>query len=266
MQDPTKLSVNLNKIATIRNARGGDQPNVCFFANLAIEAGVFGITVHPRPDGRHIRTQDVLDLQALLKKVNLVRTEKVEFNIEGYPSEEFMQLLQSAQPDQATLVPDPPEVLTSNAGWDLVKNEAFLSSILNRLQTMGIRSSVFLDPHTWSPEQKLALQKLKPNRAELYTESFAKAFQISAHNSELSHSLSRCLSLYKEVALQILSVGVELNAGHDLNQANLGLLIQTIPEIKEVSIGHALISESLIEGMPSAIKSYLRILNSQGKL
>jgi len=258
MIDQTKLSVNLNKIATLRNARGGDQPNVCFFAKLAIEMGVHGITIHPRPDGRHIRTHDVFDLQTLLKKINSERSQKVEFNIEGYPSDDFLQLVKDARPDQATLVPDPPEVLTSNAGWDLVTNEGFLNEVLSGLRSMGIRSSVFLDPHTWSPEQKQVLQKLKPDRAELYTESFAKTFQTVKQNSELS--------LFREVASQIRSLGVELNAGHDLNQANLGLLIQTIPEIREVSIGHALITESLVEGMPSAIKSYLRILGSQGKL
>ena len=235
-----RLSVNVNKIATLRNARGGDLPNVVQAARTCIEAGCHGITVHPRPDGRHIRVQDVLDLAAMLS---------VEFNIEGYPSPEFLDLVCRVRPTQCTLVPDAPNVLTSNAGWDLSGNVAWLDDVLRRLRDHGIRTSLFLDP---DPEQVRHAKELGADRIELYTERYAKLFGTPERE--------RVFDAYHRAALAAQEVGLGLNAGHDLNLENLPYFVQNLPGLLEVSIGHALICDALYMGLRQAVKAYLRAL------
>ncbi|MGH8010319.1 MAG: pyridoxine 5'-phosphate synthase, partial [Candidatus Binatia bacterium] len=223
-----KLSVNVNKIATLRNARGGDLPNVVQAARTCIAAGCHGITVHPRPDGRHIRRQDVLDLAALLT---------VEFNIEGYPAPEFLDLVCQVRPTQCTLVPDAPDVLTSHAGWDLSSNVAWLGDVLQRLRDQGIRTSLFMDP---DPQQVRRAKELGADRIELYTEHYAKMFATP----EREH----VFDTYHQAALVAQEVGLGLNAGHDLNVENLSYLVEHLPGLLEVSIGHALICDALYMG------------------
>jgi len=235
-----RLSVNVNKIATLRNARGGDLHNVVQAARTCIEAGCHGITVHPRPDGRHIRVQDVLDLAAMLS---------VEFNIEGYPSPEFLDLVCRVRPTQCTLVPDAPNVLTSNAGWDLSGNVAWLGDVLRRLRDHGIRTSLFLDP---DPEQVRHAKELGADRIELYTERYAKLFGTPERE--------RVFDAYHRAALAAQEVGLGLNAGHDLNLENLPYFVQNLPGLLEVSIGHALICDALYMGLRQAVKAYLRAL------
>lgn len=247
----TKLSVNVNKIATLRNARGQDLPNVVKVSKDIIKFGAHGITIHPRPDERHIKRQDAYDLRQLIDE-SRQRGHDVEFNIEGYPSEDFLKLIEETCPDQCTLVPDPPNVITSNAGWNLTTQATLLEDVLGRLKIMGVRSSVFLDPEDNSESQWQAMHQLKPDRIELYTEAFAK--------SHGGNNFDQVMSGYQTLAAQALKAGVELNAGHDLNLENLPTLIRSIPEIKEVSIGHALICESLYSGLETTVKSYLKIL------
>ncbi len=235
-----KLSVNVNKIATLRNARGGDRPNVVQAARTCIEAGCHGITVHPRPDGRHIRIQDVLDLTAMLT---------VEFNIEGYPSPEFLDLVCRVRPTQCTLVPDPPDVLTSNAGWNLEGEVAWLGEVLKRLHDHGIRTSLFLEPN---PEQVRRAKGIGTDRIELYTEHYARLF----HTPERE----QVFAPYYQAALTAREVGLGLNAGHDLDLNNLPFFAQHIPGLLEVSIGHALICDALDIGLREAVKAYLRAL------
>jgi pyridoxine 5-phosphate synthase len=234
------LSVNVNKIATLRNSRGGDQPNVVQAARTCIEAGCHGITVHPRPDGRHIRKQDVLDLAAMLT---------VEFNIEGYPSPEFLDLVCRVRPTQCTLVPDPPDVLTSNAGWDLQADVAWLGDVLKRLHDYSIRTSLFLDP---DPDQVRRAKDIGTDRIELYTEHYAKMFTTVEHE--------RVYEMYHGAALVAQEVGLGVNAGHDLNLENLPFLAQNLPGLLEVSIGHALICDALYMGLRLAVQAYLRAL------
>jgi len=235
-----KLSVNVNKIATLRNARGGDRPNVVQAARTCIAAGCHGITVHPRPDGRHIRTQDVLDLAAMLT---------VEFNIEGYPAPEFLALVCRVRPTQCTLVPDPPDVLTSNAGWDLRGGVTWLSDVLKRLHDHGIRTSLFLEP---DPEQVRRAKDIGTDRIELYTERYAKMFGTPEQE--------QVFATFSQAALAAREVGLGLNAGHDLNLDNLPFFAQHIPGLLEVSIGHALICDALDMGLREAVKAYLRAL------
>lgn len=235
-----KLSVNVNKIATLRNARGGDRPNVVQAARTCIEAGCHGITGHPRPDGRHIRIQDVLDLTAMLT---------VEFNIEGYPSPDFLDLVCRVRPTQCTLVPDPPDVLTSNAGWNLKGEVAWLGEVLKRLHEHGIRTSLFLEP---DPEQFRRAKEIGTDRIELYTERYARMF----HTPEREQAFAP----YYHAALTAQEVGLGLNAGHDLDLANLPFFAQNIPGLLEVSIGHALICDALDIGLREAVKAYLRAL------
>jgi len=235
-----KLSVNVNKIATLRNARGGDRPNVVQAARTCIAAGCHGITVHPRPDGRHIRTQDVLDLAAMLT---------VEFNIEGYPSPEFLDLVCRVRPAQCTLVPDPPDVLTSNAGWNLRGEVAWLGDVLKRLHDHSIRTSLFLDP---DPEQVRRAKDIGTDRIELYTEHYARRFGTP----EKEH----VFAVYHQAALTAQEVSLGVNAGHDLNLDNLPFFMQNIPGLLEVSIGHALICDALDMGLRQAVKAYLRAL------
>lgn len=238
----------MNKIATLRNARGQDYPNLVRVSRDLIEFGAPGITVHPRPDERHITRQDVYDLKKMISDL----PSPVEFNIEGYPSDDFTQLIEDIRPDQVTLVPDPPDVLTSNAGWQLEQNKDFLKSVLQTLNQACPRVSLFVDAHSWNESERQALKDIAPQRVEIYTESFAKAFHAG--------SADRVLETYRILVDQVIELGIELNAGHDLNLQNLGALISAIPQIKEVSIGHALVTESLYQGFQTVIEGYNRIL------
>ena len=239
-----KLSVNVNKIATLRNARGGDQPSVVRAAQTCIDAGCHGITLHPRPDGRHIRYQDVRDIAALLADHS-----SIEFNIEGYPSAEFLDLVCQVRPTQCTLVPDPPDVLTSNAGWDLRGDTTWLGQVLQRLHANGIRTSLFLDPDS---DQVRRAKEVGADRIELYTERYARLFG-SAEQAQVYAS-------YHTAAQATQEVGLGLNAGHDLNLDNLPYLVEHLPGLLEVSIGHALICDALYMGLVSSVKAYLNAL------
>ncbi len=241
----TKLSVNVNKLATIRNARGKNNPDVLKTTLDIIAYGAQGITVHPRPDGRHIRREDVYDIA---KAIN------VEFNMEGYPDLEFLELVKAIKPAQCTLVPDPPHVLTSNAGWEVEKNRNFLYDIVHILHHEGIRTSLFIDPMRVSPKELEALASTKTDRIELYTEAYADAFGTD--------KLADVLSIYKKVAGEISQFGIGINAGHDLNLDNLGYFVQAIPNVAEVSIGHALICDALQFGLQETIAKYLACLNN----
>jgi pyridoxine 5-phosphate synthase len=235
----TRLSVNINKIATLRNARGGDKPNVAEAAKNCERFGAEGITVHPRPDERHITRQDVYDLK------DLVTT---EFNIEGYPDKRYMDIVLDVCPAQATLVPDPPDVLTSNAGWDTIKHRSFLSEIISELKSKGIRTSIFVDP-----DEKMASEAAAcgTDRVELYTESYA---------SQYHKNREKAIEPFVRAARAAIAAGLELNAGHDLDLENLKYFHDQIPDLKEVSIGHALISDALYLGLENAINMYKRRL------
>ncbi len=247
----TLLSVNVNKLATLRNARGKNSPNVEQVSQDILNYGAHGLTVHPRPDGRHIRPRDVHVLSDLIKDYRDSQR-KVEFNVEGYPSTEFLQLMSVVQPDQCTLVPDPPDVLTSNAGWPLAAQRKLLEPICAQLKDQGIRVSLFVDPYNLTDLDLKALETIGPHRLELYTEAYAEAFD--------SGEFEGTLKVFREAADRLLALGFELNAGHDLNVDNLTPLLKHIPEIKEVSIGHALICEALKLGMSTAVKNYLDLL------
>lgn len=235
----TNLSVNINKIATLRNARGGNIPNVESMAMDCERFGAGGITVHPRPDGRHIRYSDVYALRPL------VRT---EFNIEGYPSPEFIDLVLQVKPTQVTLVPDSPEVLTSSTGWDIEANMEFLRDIVDRLKEAGIRTSIFVNAVEESV--RLAAQT-GTDRIELYTGPYAEQYP---RNREAA------VEPYVNAALAARRVGVGVNAGHDLNLDNLRFFKEKVPHLLEVSIGHSLISDSLYLGIEQAIKAYKQCL------
>ncbi|NKB78272.1 MAG: pyridoxine 5'-phosphate synthase [Gammaproteobacteria bacterium] len=240
----TKLSVNLNKIAWIRNSRGRDYPNVVDYAKKFIDLGVHGITVHPRPDERHIKIKDVYDLTELLSSYS-----EIEFNVEGYPSDDFMALVKETKPDQCTLVPDAPGQLTSDHGWQVTECQDMLIKAQESLEKNGIRSALFLDPDLIQIE---ASAKLKFERIELYTEHFADTFQ--------SQNAMEILDKYKKSAGYAESLGLGVNAGHDLDLSNLGTFLR-IGNILEVSIGHALTVECLDLGMPAVVKQYLQICN-----
>jgi len=248
----TKLSVNVNKLATLRNSRGKNLPDVGEFARRILGWGAQGITVHPRPDGRHIRSGDVIALSALVREQNASGAKRAEFNIEGYPSSDYLALVDDVRPDQATLVPDPPEALTSSAGWRLHENRNFLSQVIRHLRKANVRVSIFIEPQTMTDNDYEVLGELKPDRVELYTEAFADAFGTANE--------SKVLALYRSAAERARELGIGVNAGHDLNQRNLAALLRAIPWIAEVSIGHALICEALDAGMESTIRAYLRIL------
>ena len=235
----TRLSVNINKIATLRNARGGNVPDVVKSAIDCERFGAQGITVHPRPDERHIRYQDVLDLRPVVK---------TEFNIEGYPTKEFIDLVTSIKPEQVTLVPDPPGVLTSNAGWDTIKNEAFLTEVIAEFKRSGVRVSVFIETDAGMIENAA---KTGADRVELYTESFAHDFPAGKE---------KAIKPFVDAALVANKVGLGLNAGHDLSLENLRYFAEQIPGLLEVSIGHALISDALYFGLENTIQMYLRQL------
>ncbi len=235
----TKLSVNINKIATIRNARGGMIPNVVEAALNIEKYGAYGITVHPRPDGRHIRYADVIDLSKVLT---------TEFNIEGYPQQDFLDLCYQVKPHQVTLVPDPPDVLTSNAGWDTLKNRDFLKEVVSELKSQGMRVSLFV-----AADAKMIEHAVETgcDRVELYTESYAAGYD---QNRELA------IAPFVEAAKAANRVGLGLNAGHDLSLENLQYFAQHIPGLLEVSIGHALISDALYFGLEVTVKKYLNQL------
>lgn len=235
----TNLSVNINKIATLRNARGGNIPNVESMAMDCERFGAGGITVHPRPDGRHIRYSDVYALRPL------VRT---EFNIEGYPSPEFIDLVLQVKPTQVTLVPDSPEVLTSSTGWDIEANMEFLRDIVDRLKEAGIRTSIFVNAVEESV--RLAAQT-GTDRIELYTGPYAEQYP---------RDREAAVEPYVNAALAARRVGVGVNAGHDLNLDNLRFFKEKVPHLLEVSIGHSLISDSLYLGIEQAIKAYKQCL------
>lgn len=234
----TKLSVNINKIATIRNARGGNFPDIVEAAKNIERFGADGITVHPRPDERHIRYKDVYELKKVLK---------TEFNIEGYPSEQFMGLIQNIKPQQVTLVPDPPDVLTSNNGWDIKTHFDFLQTIIKRLQSQNIRVSLFINPE---PQMAEYAKKIGADRVELYTESYASIFAEGKPKIAIKPFI--------ETAKVVRDLGLGLNAGHDLNLKNLKYFHQQIPWLDEVSIGHALISDALYFGLENTVNLYLR--------
>ena len=235
----TKLSVNVNKIATLRNARGEDTPNVVKVALDCERFGADGITVHPRPDERHITRQDVLDLTPVVS---------TEFNIEGYPNERFMQLIDEVRPAQATLVPDPPGVLTSNAGWNTREHQGLLTGLAQELREKGIRSSIFVDTDLENIEYAA---KCGVDRVELYTGPFAVDFPSDP---------SAAIKPYVEAAKLAVELGLGLNAGHDLSLENLRYFKENIPGLLEVSIGHALISDALYFGLENTIQQYKRLL------
>jgi pyridoxine 5-phosphate synthase len=248
----TKLSVNVNKLATLRNAREKNNPNLEWWGQkILADWKAHGLTVHPRPDGRHIRHDDVLVLSRIVRSVK-----GTEFNIEGYPSDDFFALVKETKPDQCTLVPDPPEAITSNAGWDFVRNEKSLIETTKRLKGFGARVSLFLEPKKFDKAQADSLSKIACDRVELYTEDYADAFDAG--------TLKNILPVYQEAAATAGKLGLGLNAGHDLNQKNLGILIDAIPAIDEVSIGHALICEALEQGFATTLRNYLQILREHG--
>lgn len=234
-----RLSVNINKIATIRNARGGNNPDLLKTALDCERFGAQGITVHPRPDERHIRYQDVLNLKPLVT---------TEFNIEGNHSLKFMELVHLAMPAQVTLVPDADNVLTSDAGWDIVGNKSYLAEVVSCYKEKGIRVSVFVDP---VPAQIEAAAEVGAHRIELYTGPFAHAFAAGDKNAVFP---------YVECSLLAGNIGLGVNAGHDLDLNNLGFLRQSLPFLDEVSIGHALICDALYFGLENTIQMYLREL------
>ena len=238
----TVLSVNLNKLALLRNSRGHNYPDLLAFARRFMALGETGLTIHPRPDQRHIRRQDAYDLAGLLRE-----HAGVEFNIEGYPSSQFLQLIGDVRPHQCTLVPDADAQLTSDHGWDCRKHRDFLRETVAGIKALGIRTAVFLDP---DPEQAAAAAQTGTDRIELYTEAFARA-----HGTPEGAAV---FERYRKTAEAARAAGLGLNAGHDLNLRNLGDFL-TIPGILEVSIGHALTVECIEQGMESVIAQYLKL-------
>jgi len=236
----TRLSVNINKIATLRNARGGNLPDLLQTAVDCERFGAQGITVHPRPDQRHIRYQDVKDLKPLIT---------TEFNIEGYPSQQFLELVLAVKPTQVTLVPDPPDALTSNAGWDTFKHKAFLREVVAEFRNHGIRTSLFMETNLPQVEQA---KETGADRIELYTESYAKDYHLNR---------AQAIESFVEAAKLAHRLELGLNAGHDLNLQNLRYFHQQVPVLLEVSIGHALICDALYLGLENTIQLYLRQLS-----
>ena len=237
----TKLSVNINKIATLRNSRGGNIPNLLQVASDCQSFGAEGITVHPRPDERHIKYVDVYDLQS---KVT------TEFNIEGNPTPEFIALISKIRPTQVTLVPDAEDALTSNAGWDTTKHKEFLTEVVNEFQSIGVRTSIFVNP---VPEIIKIASQIGSDRIELYTGPYAEDYSVNR---------DKAIAPFVEAATLAKNLGLGVNAGHDLNLDNLNFLYINIPWLKEVSIGHSLISDALYFGLEKTIKAYKNCLNS----
>ncbi|MFV8332690.1 pyridoxine 5'-phosphate synthase [Flavobacterium sp.] len=235
----TKLSVNINKIATLRNARGGNVPNLLKVATDIQKFGAEGITIHPRPDERHIRYQDARDLKAIVY---------TEYNIEGNPEQTFIDLVLEIKPTQVTLVPDAIDAITSNAGWNTVKHEAFLTEVVQEFQRNGIRTSIFVDPIL---EMIEGAKKIGTERIELYTEAFAHQYGLGNQNAILPYTQSAILAN---------ELGLGINAGHDLSLDNIQFFKQNIPGLLEVSIGHALISEAIYLGLDNVVNMYLQKL------
>lgn len=230
-----KLSVNINKIATIRNARGGNTPNVVQAAIDCVLFGADGITVHPRPDERHITTKDAYDISKVVK---------TEYNIEGYPDARFLKMIEEIRPAQATLVPDPPGVLTSNAGWDTIKYADFLKDIVAQIKSFGVRTSIFIETNS---ELIAAAKDTGVDRIELYTGPYAEHFQLDKDEA---------IKPFVEAAITANKYQLGINAGHDLSLENLNHFAINIPNLLEVSIGHALISDALYFGLENTIKMY----------
>lgn len=268
----TRLSVNINKVATLRNARGENMPDVVKFAIDCERFGAQGITVHPRPDERHITRRDVYDLRKAVT---------TEFNIEGYPSSDFMRLVIDVKPEQVTLVPDAPDALTSSAGWDVIANSEFLSGIVMRLRQAGIRSSIFVNA---DPVHVKEAARIGADRVELYTKPYADAFPELPSWSERSEELKKpsglnpsdlrpvltpaqetqaldAIAPFVAASAEARKRGIGLNAGHDLNLHNLTFFRQALPLLDEVSIGHALISDALYLGIGPTIRAYRACLN-----
>jgi pyridoxine 5-phosphate synthase len=241
----TKLSVNVNKIALLRNSRGNNYPHLIGFTKKLIDIGVKGITIHPRPDERHIKKRDARELSLLLKEYPIV-----ELNIEGYPSEEFLCLIEETLPDQCTLVPDSEDQLTSDHGWDFNEHGNFVDDTAKRLNNLGIRTVAFVDP---SVEQIQLASKTSLNRIELYTESFAGSCR-TPEETKVFEKYSKCADCAQ-------SLGLGVNAGHDLSLSNLARFLQ-IPNILEVSIGHAIVVESIEFGISNVINKYHKICGS----
>lgn len=240
----TRLSVNINKIATLRNARGANNPDVIKTALNCERFGAQGITVHPRPDERHIRYADVIQLKDVVK---------TEFNIEGFPDERYLKLIRETKPTQATLVPDAPDAVTSNAGWDTIKNASLLAEIVREIKGYGVRVSLFVDP---VPRMVEGARNVNADRIELYTEPYAREYLVNPVVA---------VKPYVESAKVARSLGLGVNAGHDLDLKNLSFLKQNIPDLDEVSIGHALICDALYLGLENAIQLYLRELAENKK-
>ena len=235
----TKLSVNINKIATLRNARGGDVPNLLKVATDIQNFGAEGITIHPRPDERHIRYQDAKELRSVVH---------TEFNIEGNPIPEFVDLVLGIKPEQVTLVPDAVDAITSNAGWDTKNHAGFLKEVVSEFKRNGIRTSIFMDPDVSLIE---AAAETGTDRIELYTESYAVAYDLGNKSG---------VQPYVVAAEKANELGLGINAGHDLSLSNLNYFVQEVPGVKEVSIGHALISEALYFGLQNVVSMYLQKL------
>jgi pyridoxine 5-phosphate synthase len=235
----TRLSVNINKIATLRNARGGNNPDVIVAAQNCERFGAEGITVHPRPDERHIRYADVLQLKSVVT---------TEFNIEGYPDERYLRLVQEIRPAQATLVPDAPDAITSNAGWDTIKHAGFLKEVVAELKRSGARVSIFVDP---SPKIVEGAAIIGADRVELYTEPYARQYKLDRDVA---------IRPYIECSNVAHRAGLGVNAGHDLDLDNLRYLHTSLPHLDEVSIGHALICDALYYGLENTIQLYLKQL------
>jgi len=241
----TELSVNLNKIALLRNARGRDYPSVVDFARRVLETDALGITMHPRPDERHARKTDIFELAELL-----IDYPGKELNIEGNPSEDFMNLVLDVKPHQCTLVPDDPNQITSDHGWDLHNDLNFVKTTVDRINDAGIRSAIFMDPT--ASDMELAYQS-GTTRVELYTENYAQSYGKSDNDEVLSQ--------YEQTARAAQSLGVQINAGHDLNLDNLENFLLTVPNVLEVSIGHAITIESLNYGFDTTLHKYLEIIS-----
>lgn len=235
----TRLSVNVNKIALLRNSRGGDRPDLIQWARDIQTFGAEGITIHPRPDERHIKFSDILPLQSVTH---------TEFNIEGYPNEKFLKAVLACRPNQCTLVPDPPGVLTSDSGWDTKVQHTFLQDVLGQLKAVGIRTAIFIDS---DPEHVLGAKLVGADRVELYTGDYAKGFYRNAAEAVAPHSA--CAQAAE-------SCGIGLNAGHDLDLDNLAFYKKHLPNLLEVSIGHAIVADALTFGMENVIQMYKRKL------
>ena len=235
----TKLSVNINKIATLRNARGGDVPNLVKFAKDVQNFGAQGITIHPRPDERHIRYQDARDLKPVVH---------TEYNIEGNPIKKFMDLVLEVKPTQVTLVPDSVDAITSNAGWDTIKHKDFLTEVITEFKNHGIRTSIFVDPVV---EMIDGAKEVGTDRIELYTEEFAHQYSLGNE---------KAIQPYVNCAVRANELGIGINAGHDLSLENIAFFAKEIPNLLEVSIGHALIAESIYLGVDNVVNMYLNKL------